>query len=121
MFISRSALAAGLSLAAVSTGALAQQQFDGRWSVLVVTERGECDKAYRYPVAIDNGRVSYAGEASFNITGQVSRNGAIQGNIAQGQTKADVRGKLAGSAGSGTWTITGARNCAGSWSAERRS
>jgi hypothetical protein len=30
-----------------------QQPFDGRWSVLLETQKGECDKAYRYPVAVD--------------------------------------------------------------------
>lgn len=114
------AAAAGLVFMALATGAEAQQQFDGRWSVLVVTERGECDKAYRYPVAIENGRVRYAGEAAFTINGQVGRNGAVQGSIASGSNRADVRGKLAGEAGSGSWTITGARTCAGSWSAEKR-
>ena len=112
--------AAGFVFLALSGGAEAQQQFNGRWSVLVVTERGECDKAYRYPVAIESGQVRYAGEAAFTITGEVARSGAVQGSIAQGQTRANVRGKLAGSAGSGTWTVAGARDCSGSWSAEKR-
>ena len=99
------AAAAALGLIGLSAGAEAQQQFNGRWSVLILTERGECDRAYRYPIAIENGRVRYAGEAGFNITGQVGANGAIQGNIAQGDTRANVRGRLSGGAGSGTWTV----------------
>src|SRR3954467_14369750 len=27
--------------------------FDGSWSVLIVTEKGKCDRAYRYPVKIE--------------------------------------------------------------------
>jgi hypothetical protein len=33
--------AAGFAFLALSGGAEGQQQFNGRWSVLVVTERGE--------------------------------------------------------------------------------
>ena len=113
-------IATGVAFMALSGAAEAQQQFNGRWSVLIVTERGECDKAYRYPIAIENGQVRYAGEAAFTITGEVARSGAVQGSIAPGQTRANVRGKLAGDAGSGTWTIAGTRDCSGSWSAEKR-
>src|SRR5687768_13108691 len=51
------AAATGSVLLALSGAAEAQQKFDGRWSVLLETQRGECDKAYRYPVAIENGIV----------------------------------------------------------------
>ena len=52
------------------------KSFDGGWSVLIVTEKGTCDRAYRYPVKIENGSVGYAGSASFNVTGKVGKNGA---------------------------------------------
>ena len=51
--------------------AAGQASFDGGWSVLIVTEKGTCDRAYRYPVKIENGSVGYAGSASFNVTGKV--------------------------------------------------
>ena len=41
------------------------KSFDGGWSVLIVTEKGTCDRAYRYPVKIENGSVGYAGTASY--------------------------------------------------------
>jgi hypothetical protein len=112
--------AAGLVFVALSGGAEAQQKFDGSWSVLVVTERGDCDRAYRYPIAIERGRVRYAGDAPFNISGQVAANGTVRGSIASSQGRADVRGRLSGSAGTGTWVVTGGRNCSGTWNAERR-
>ena len=34
--------------------------FDGGWSVLIVTEKGTCDRAYRYPVKIENGEIGRA-------------------------------------------------------------
>jgi hypothetical protein len=115
--------AAALSLALVlgAVSAQAQQSFDGRWSVEVVTERGDCDRAYRYLVAVENGRVRYAGETGgFSISGRVAPNGTVQGSITSSQGRADVRGRLAGSSGSGNWTISGSRSCAGRWNADKR-
>jgi len=114
------AVLSGLGVIGLNTGAEAQQQFNGQWSVLVVTEQGDCDKAYRYPVAIENGRVRYAGEAAFSINGQVARSGAVQGTIAGGGNRAAVRGRLSGGVGSGTWTLSGGRSCSGTWSEEKR-
>src|SRR5690242_14876931 len=51
------AFAAAALLAATvpaSTPASARSNFDGTWSVLIVTQKGSCDRAYRYPVKIDN-------------------------------------------------------------------
>jgi hypothetical protein len=120
MRLSRLTLAVGVACLAPVGAAQAQQKFDGSWSVLVLTERGDCDRAYRYPIAIERGRVRYAGDAPFNISGQVAANGAVRGSIASGQGRADVRGRLSGASGTGTWTVTGARNCSGTWNAERR-
>ena len=113
-------VAAGLTFVALSGAAQAQQKFDGRWSVLLETQKGECDKAYRYPVAIENGVVRYAGDAGFNVSGKVASNGAVQGSVNAGQTQASVKGRLAGTSGSGNWTISGSRNCSGNWTAEKR-
>jgi hypothetical protein len=40
---------------------------DGRWSVLTITEKGTCDRAYRYELRIANGKVSYAGDDAFDL------------------------------------------------------
>ena len=45
---------------------------DGNWSVLVITEKGDCDRAYRYSTSVANGQVSYAGDAAVNMTGTVA-------------------------------------------------
>src|ERR1044072_8148148 len=64
-----------ISLAPGDAGAI-QAMFDGQWSVLIVTEKGRCDRAYRYPVRIENGTVGYAGTASFNISAAGSADAA---------------------------------------------
>ena len=93
---------------------------DGRWSVLVITDKGDCDRAYRYPVQITNGAVGYAGQASFNVSGRVGANGAITVTVSRGDKSARGSGQLAGSTGGGAWK-TGSGECSGRWTAERRS
>src|SRR3712207_6602892 len=116
--LAASALALGTLLAAGT--AHAQQQFDGRWSVEIVTEKGDCDRAYRYAVAIEKGRVRYAGEAGFNISGQVAPNGSVSGSISRGDARATYSGRLSGNNGSGSWTASGgSRTCSGNWNADK--
>jgi hypothetical protein len=95
-------------------------RFNGTWSVEVVTERGACDRAYRYSIIVENGRVRYGGKEAFTVTGRVQPNGAVRGSIARGQDRADVTGRLAGRTGAGTWVTSGSRSCGGTWNAEKR-
>src|SRR5436190_23256236 len=97
-----------------------KQSLDGTWSVLIVTEQGKCDRAYRYPVRISNGSVGYAGEASFNVSGSVGANGAVTVTVSRGSQGAKGTGQLSATGRSGRWTA-GSGECSGSWTAERRS
>jgi hypothetical protein len=113
--------AAGVGAVLVSTAAQAQNRnFDGNWSVEVVTQQGECG-VYRWPVIVQNGRPRYGGPEDFNVSGTIAANGAITGVISRGQDRANVRGRLSGGWGSGTWTAAqGSRSCSGRWNAEKR-
>jgi hypothetical protein len=94
---------------------------DGSWSVLIVTEKGGCDPAYRYPVSIANGQVHYQGNTSVNMSGTVSPAGAVKVNIRLGDKGATGTGKLSGSSGSGVWHGSGPdASCSGRWEAEKR-
>lgn len=95
-----------------------KQRFDGAWSVLIVTEKGPCDRALRYPVYITDGIVGYNGQADFTVSGRVNTRGSIAVRIARGEQSASGAGRLAGSAGVGSWR---AGECSGTWNAERRS
>jgi len=118
------ALAAAAILSAsilpASAPAFARSSYDGQWSVLIVTQKGTCDRAYRYPVKIDNGSVGYAGEASFDVTGKVGPNGAVTVSVARGSQSANGSGKLSSTDGGGNW-VAGSGDCSGTWTAERRS
>ena len=114
--------ALGILVATVpaSAPASARSNYDGTWSVLIVTQKGTCDRAYRYPVKIDNGSVGYAGSASFSVSGKVGENGAVTVKVARGNQSANGQGKLSSTDGSGQW-VAGSGECSGTWTAERRS
>src|SRR5258707_492757 len=103
-----------------SAPASARSNFDGQWSVLIVTQKGECDRAYRYPVKIENGSVGYAGSASFTVSGKVGDAGALTVTVARGSQSATGTGRMSVTDGSGTWTAASGE-CSGTWTAERRS
>ncbi|MGH6790072.1 MAG: hypothetical protein ACRECC_10375 [Pseudolabrys sp.] len=95
--------------------------FDGRWSVLVITDRGACDRGYRYEVAVAEGRVTYIGGAAVRVAGTVAPNGAVNVSIRSGRQIANGLGRLSAGAGTGTWQGQGnAGACSGHWEAERR-
>jgi hypothetical protein len=109
------ACAASVSFAATSSGAL--PRYDGIWSVLIVTEKGDCDRGYRYPIRIAHGLLVNAGDAAFTITGKVAPTGMIRVTVSHGSSSASGSGRLAGDTGTGAW-IGG--SCSGTWTAERR-
>jgi len=119
-----SALTAAAILAASAVPALtapaARVNFDGAWSVLIVTEKGTCDRAYRYPIKISNGTVDYAGDHAFTVTGKVLPSGAVTVTVARGSQSASGSGRLSLTDGGGFWQTAGGE-CSGTWSAEKRS
>ena len=119
-FAAASALATVLLAAAVvpaSTAPAGKPNFDGAWSVLIVTEKGTCDRAYRYPVRIANGAVQNDGPSLINVSGKVGGNGAVTVMVSAGDKSATGTGKLSAKLGGGKWS---GGECAGTWQAERR-
>jgi hypothetical protein len=109
------AVAAGAMIA--STASFGVPRYDGLWSVSIVTEKGDCDRGYRYPVRISNGMLANAGDNVFTITGRVGGTGAITVTVSAGGRSAIGSGRLAGNSGMGSWS---GGSCSGSWTAERR-
>ncbi len=105
------------TIGAFGPAAQARTPFDGTWSVLILTQQGSCDRAYRYPVRITNGVVGYAGQADFSVSGKVSNNGSVSVRVARGSQYANGTGKLSQNSGGGNWR---GGECSGTWTAERR-
>src|SRR3954453_9382453 len=99
----------------------ARTNYDCNWSVLIVTNSGPCDRAYRYGLSIRDGRVFYQGSASVNVDGRVAPNGRVQVRVWAGSQSANGTGRLSSGYGSGNWRGAGSSSsCEGSWTAERR-
>ena len=109
-------VAASATLAATSTYAV--PSYDGLWSVSIVTEKGDCDRGYRYPIRIQNGALANAGSVTaITINGKVQPTGAITVIVSSGAKSATGSGRLSGDIGEGRWS---GGECSGTWSAERR-
>lgn len=95
-------------------------RFDGPWSVVIITDQGTCDRAYRYGLRIEGGRVSYAGESGVAVSGQVDAKGQVSVEVRSGGSMARGSGRLADGAGQGQWQGRSQdSNCSGRWQAER--
>lgn len=109
------------SSAAPSDAAARSRAFDGIWSVSILTYFGDCDRSYRYPLRIWNGRVIKADDdPNYQVAGAVAASGAIGVTVAGGGQAATGTGRLHGNAGAGIWHTTNGR-CSGRWTAMRRS
>ena len=111
---------AATTLAATASSALAKTIYDGRWSVVIITDRGACDRAYRYSIDIQNGILHYDGGV-VDWSGRVANNGAVRVAVSRGNQRATGQGRLGRTFGTGTWRGLGdGETCSGRWEAERR-
>jgi hypothetical protein len=115
----------GLAMAASVSFAgplLARAAHDGSWAIEIVTERGACDRLYRYYVEVDGQAVrlrSMTGETSPATMGLVGADGRIRATLGQADDPVTVTGRLAATSGTGVWSAP-ARQCTGRWNAQKR-
>ena len=106
------------SATVATTSSYAVPVYDGLWSVSIITEKGDCDRGYRYPIRIQNGSLANAGSVTaITINGKVQPTGAITVVVSAGSKSASGSGRLSGDLGEGHWS---GGECSGSWTAERR-
>jgi hypothetical protein len=84
---------------------------DGTYTVNIVTHQGT--------ILVSGGRVSSAGDTPMEASGQINSGGGVRLRFQRFGDVADVSGRLAKGAGSGTWTSS-TLQCSGSWRATRR-
>jgi hypothetical protein len=100
--------------------ATARTPFDGAWNLLIVTDRGTCDRAYRYALRIADGKVYYE-DPSFSVSGGVDGAGRVRVAVSAGGQSASGYGQLSGNYGQGSWSgRSSTSQCSGHWEAERR-
>jgi hypothetical protein len=114
------AAAAGLPSYAAQPGVAPQgtRAFDGTWSVVMQTTRGNCPAAVRASVRILGGRL-LAEDQSYGIDGRVAPSGAVRVTVSAAGQGAGGFGHLSRNTGQGLWrTLSG--ECSGQWAAARR-
>ena len=113
-----------LGMAVAGAGmAEAKAPFDGPWAVIIMTQSGTCDPAYRYAVSVTDGNiVADARESSgvVAISGKIDGAGQVRVNLNRGEQRASAIGKLSANGGAGTWSGKSSSSaCSGSWEAKR--
>lgn len=101
-----------------SIGHHAMNAFDGTWSVVLQTTRGNCPSAVRAGVHIIDGRLS-AEDQSYGLDGRVAPSGAMQVKVSAAGQTGGASGRLSRAAGRGRWR-TSSGECSGEWTAARR-
>lgn len=92
--------------------------YDGAWSVVIETTRGNCPAAIRAGVHILAGRL-LADDQSYRLDGRVSANGAVRVTVSAAGQSAGGSGRLRRDVGRGLWRSS-SDECSGQWSAQRR-
>jgi hypothetical protein len=92
--------------------------YDGTWTTVFATTRGNCSSGYSVPFLVTGSRVSSAGGG--RVAGSVNRRGGVAVQVSVGASRASGGGRLAGNSGAGSWRgiISGDR-CSGTWQATR--
>ena len=114
------ALLAGLAAIGTPRAAFAAD-FDGDWTVQIVTERGACDRTYSYNVSVLRNTIFYTALTSVSLSGTVSPQGAVLVHITHFDEGARGTGHLRERTGAGSWRGAGkSGECSGRWEARRR-
>lgn len=112
------AILAACACQLVAAAAEARSSYDGPWSITFVTQSGDCNPTYNYPINIENGVITSPGVGTFR--GNVTSSGAVRASVTVQEKHASGTGKLRGVLGRGTWIgWSEGQRCAGSWTAQR--
>jgi type 1 fimbria pilin len=113
-FLVSSLLASTAAAALTAAPAFAGNDYDGLWTVTVVTKAGSCEPSTSSTLTVTDGKVSAPGAA---VSGSVGREGLVRVSI----NGAYANGQLNGKTGSGKWNGASAGvPCSGRWEASRQ-
>lgn len=122
-WLSRSTpLAVAAVAAAITIGhaLAATQPFDGRWSVAVTPEGGECEGMYVLPVEVAEGTVTYIGRAAIRAEGGITPDGTVRVAFVMEGDRLDAKGTMSTPRfGAGSW-VSPTEDCRGTWIARKR-
>src|SRR5436853_5659213 len=112
------ALAAVAAVTIIDAAPARAGAYDGTWTTVFATTRGNCSSGYSVPFTVVGTRVASAGGG--RVSGSVNRAGVVAVKVSVGASRASGGGRLVGTSGAGAWhgIITGDR-CSGTWQARR--
>ncbi len=117
MVASALALLAGMGPSFVASAG----DYDGKWTVKVTAEEGNCGRSADYEVNVSNGRISYFSYTSVSLYGTVSPQGDVVVSMRHFSDTAQGNGHLDAKSGAGLWRGIGKYSgCAGRWLANRQ-
>lgn len=93
-------------------------RYDGAWSIIIQTVRGDCPAAIRAGVHILAGRL-VADDQSYRLAGRVAASGVVRVSVSAAGQSAGGSGRLGRLVGHGRWRSS-SDQCAGQWTAQRR-
>jgi hypothetical protein len=110
-----------LACVVAAAPAYARTDFDGDWSILIVTREGACEATLRYGVNVADGTVINDGGGIATVQGRVTPRGTVRVLVRSGSQWANGSGHLGRNHGGGVWRGQGTSGtCAGTWVAGRR-
>ena len=113
--LKRTFAAIALSLAALTAPAQAGD-FDGTWSVQLISSGGLCGSGTSSVLMVRNGSVRAGGSVS--VSGQVGSGGSVSLALHKSGVSGSAYGRLSGTSGSGSWSVA-SLGCSGRWTARR--
>jgi hypothetical protein len=120
-FRARIVIVLALAYVVDATPAHARTDFDGDWSIFIVTREGPCEASLRYGVKVADGTVTNDGNAVATVQGRVTPRGTVRVLVRSGSQWANGSGRLGRNHGGGVWRGQGTGGtCAGTWVAGRR-
>ena len=112
------------ALILMSQAVRAGTKYDGVWSVVIITDSGTCDRAYRYSLRVANGQIRYESEPGgldIKFSGRIDDSGRLSVSLSRGDQKASGKGRVSQDSGTGQWSgSSSTAQCSGRWEAERR-
>jgi hypothetical protein len=99
--------------------AVAQNSYDGTWSVFLMTQQSGCNVGSSWNVDVTDGRIGAAGPF-VQFAGFINPRGKVSLKASHGSSLLVASGTIRGANGSGTW-LSSSDRCSGEWRATRAS
>jgi len=108
-----------LGLLATTPALPAQKDYNGRWTIYGVTERGQCVRGFRVKVRVLRGKAYIIGRSLSGARTAIGAAGQVNIKYVKGIDVITANGRLNKRDGGGRWSYP-TYQCTGRWRAERR-